>query len=284
MKIRYWGTAAAEGIPALFCDCEVCKEAREKGGRYVRMRAQVMLDNSLLVDFGPDTYANSVRFRFDLSSVKDVLITHVHADHFYPTDLFCRQMSMGRVLSTPLLTLHGSEDVRDIAMRTWSVTAPADPDRLLQQKRVAFHEMQPFETYSIGDFQVTPLPARHNTAHPHVYIFEKNGKTLFLYNDSGYLCDEAMAFLKQKGIRFDLVSYDCTYGAQDAGESSRHMGIPNNVEMQRRFIHNGNYKENTVSVITHFSHNTPTVGYGDMVKIAQSHGFTLAYDGLEIEI
>ena len=32
MKIHYLGTAAAEGWPALFCDCENCRRARiEKG-------------------------------------------------------------------------------------------------------------------------------------------------------------------------------------------------------------------------------------------------------------
>lgn len=282
MKIRYWGTAAAEGIPALFCDCKVCREAREKGGRYVRMRSQVMLDDSVLVDFGPDTYANTVRFRCDLSAIEHVVITHVHEDHFYPTDLFCRQIGMGTVLNTPTLTLHGSEDVKAMAMRIWGVIAPEEPDRLLKQNRVAFHEMEAYQTYRVGDLNVTPLPATHNTPHPFVYIFEKAQKTMLLYNDSGYLSEETMSWLKEKGVQFDLVSYDCTHGEKGAG--SRHMGIPDNLEMQRRFIKNGNYKENTVSVITHFSHNIQTAGYGDMEKIAEENGFVLAYDGLEIEI
>ena len=31
MKIKYLGTAAAEGVPAIFCNCETCKEARKLG-------------------------------------------------------------------------------------------------------------------------------------------------------------------------------------------------------------------------------------------------------------
>ena len=31
MKIQYLGTAAAEGIPAIFCECETCKKTRELG-------------------------------------------------------------------------------------------------------------------------------------------------------------------------------------------------------------------------------------------------------------
>ncbi len=33
MKLKYLGTAAAEGIPALFCRCEMCAYARKAGGK-----------------------------------------------------------------------------------------------------------------------------------------------------------------------------------------------------------------------------------------------------------
>ena len=45
MKFHFLGTAAAEGIPALFCECAVCKEAREKGGRFIRTRSQALIDD-----------------------------------------------------------------------------------------------------------------------------------------------------------------------------------------------------------------------------------------------
>lgn len=32
MKIKYLGTAAAEGVPAIFCRCEVCRKIKG-GGR-----------------------------------------------------------------------------------------------------------------------------------------------------------------------------------------------------------------------------------------------------------
>ena len=56
MKIRYLGTAAAEGWPALFCSCPICTHAREHGGKNLRTRTQAILDDDLLIDFPPDTY------------------------------------------------------------------------------------------------------------------------------------------------------------------------------------------------------------------------------------
>ena len=61
MKIKYLGTAAAEGWPALFCDCPSCQKARELGGKNIRTRAQAVVDGRLLIDFGPDTYLHVIR-------------------------------------------------------------------------------------------------------------------------------------------------------------------------------------------------------------------------------
>lgn len=56
MKLKYLGTAAAEGWPALFCHCEACKKARKLGGKNIRTRSQAIADNRLLIDFCADTY------------------------------------------------------------------------------------------------------------------------------------------------------------------------------------------------------------------------------------
>ena len=61
MKITYLGTAASEGLPAPFCTCEVCRRAREAGGKSVRTRSQALVDESLLIDFPPDTYLHWLR-------------------------------------------------------------------------------------------------------------------------------------------------------------------------------------------------------------------------------
>ena len=55
MRIKYLGTTAYEGVPSLFCECKNCKLARIKGGRNIRTRCQSLINNDLLIDFGPDT-------------------------------------------------------------------------------------------------------------------------------------------------------------------------------------------------------------------------------------
>ena len=86
MRIKYLGTAAAEGVPGIFCDCENCKRARKLGGKNIRTRSQAILDDTLLIDFPADTYMHFLRFNLPLTKIKSCIITHSHMDHLYPVE------------------------------------------------------------------------------------------------------------------------------------------------------------------------------------------------------
>ena len=54
MHFQYLGTAAAEGWPAVFCNCPLCKRAALLGGRNIRTRSQALINKDLLIDLPPD--------------------------------------------------------------------------------------------------------------------------------------------------------------------------------------------------------------------------------------
>ena len=90
MRIRYLGTAAAEGWPALFCRCEACRKAASLGGKNIRTRAQAVIDDRILMDLGPDTYLHMLHQGLDLPAIHTLLVTHAHQDHWYPLELLLR--------------------------------------------------------------------------------------------------------------------------------------------------------------------------------------------------
>ena len=47
MKIKYLGTAAAEGIPSPYCTCENCRKAWERRGKDIRSRSQAVYVNGI---------------------------------------------------------------------------------------------------------------------------------------------------------------------------------------------------------------------------------------------
>ena len=90
MKIKYLGTGASEGIPGLFCHCPVCEYARRQGGKEIRTRAQAMVNEDILLDFGPDTYLHLLRYQLDLAKIRACLVTHTHGDHLFENELLMR--------------------------------------------------------------------------------------------------------------------------------------------------------------------------------------------------
>ena len=63
MEILFLGTAAAEGTPAVFCDCKMCRYAREKGGKEIRSRSGALIDGKLKISVLPKA-DESERFFF----------------------------------------------------------------------------------------------------------------------------------------------------------------------------------------------------------------------------
>ena len=81
-KLRFWGTSAGEGIPNPFCDCRFCQNAREKGGRELRLRSSFRIDEANMIDIGADFVGAAHKLGESLSGVRNVLFTHTHDDHF----------------------------------------------------------------------------------------------------------------------------------------------------------------------------------------------------------
>ena len=87
MRIQILGTAAAEGWPAIFCACETCRRARAVGGKNLRTRASIQIDDHYKIDFPPDTFCHVLRYGLDLSQLRCLFVTHSHYDHFASSEL-----------------------------------------------------------------------------------------------------------------------------------------------------------------------------------------------------
>ncbi|AJS61587.1 beta-lactamase [Paenibacillus sp. IHBB 10380] len=77
----FLGTGDAMGVPRVYCDCDVCTEAREQGVNR-RLRSSVLVngsDGSFLIDCGPD-WRSQMEALGQRMTYK-ILITHAHFDH-----------------------------------------------------------------------------------------------------------------------------------------------------------------------------------------------------------
>lgn len=267
MYITYQGTAAAEGAPAIFCDCAHCRYARKAGGKEIRMRSGALIDGKLKLDFGADAYAQSLRFQQSYADVQHILITHSHRDHFVPEDI-CRVTPPDAHRET---AVHVYGDAR--------VGEGLGP--YLQRKNLLFTRLEPFKTYDIDGYQVTPLCAVHAIGtgeEPLFYLIEKDGRRLLYMHDTDLPTEEDMRFLK--GRRMDMISMDCTNGVFNF-DYIGHMSIEKNLLLRGKLIENGTADEETVFVANHFSHNG-LAPHEELEK--RLPGFIVAYDGLTLTV
>ncbi len=274
MKIRYLGTAAAEAVPAVFCACEVCKRARERGGRNIRSRSQALIDGSVMIDFPADTFFHLVRDGIDLLDVKTVLFTHTHEDHFYPTEFYYLHPGFSHPTPDYSLDVYGSPDITGPIAKTVPKGTPF----------LSVHETAPYEPFRAGHLTVTALPAVHGTQHPYIYALTDGEKSLLYCHDSGIPTDEVFDYLVKTGWKFDLVSLDCTEGSHDSIGYNAHMCLGWNIVTRRRLLSLGLASDQSVFVLNHFSHNGKDALYDDFVTIAEKEGFLTSYDGMTVEI
>ena len=71
----------------MFCECNHCQESRKLGGKNIRTRTSVQIDEHILVDFSPDSYAHVVYCGLKLTDIQHLFISHTHPDHLYAEDL-----------------------------------------------------------------------------------------------------------------------------------------------------------------------------------------------------
>lgn len=279
MKIKYLGTAAAEGFPAAFCNCDFCKRARGDLGREMRTRSQAIVNGDLLIDFPPESYVHAMRYGLDLSAVENLLVTHSHTDHFYAQEFVNRGYRFAYRMKTPALSVYGNEEVGAVFEEgTRREIRPAVAEGL------QFHCVHPYEDLKVGAYRVLTLPARHgNKEEALLYCISQEGKSILWLNDSGPLLEEVYPFLEKKGIKADMVSFDCTFADEEHPSSERHMNIFQNMEAREKMVKYHIVDQNTKYYVTHFSHNGAP--FRDrMEQMAARYGFIAAYDGCEAEV
>ena len=277
MKIRYLGTGAAEGVPAMFCNCDVCKAIRKKGKAEFRTRTQVLLDDKICIDFPPEAYSHALGFGVNLSALEYLLVTHSHMDHFYAHDFILRGYKYASLECDKLHIFGNSEVGKVLAECTAREMKPE------VACHIDFTEIAPYEVFEACGYRIIAIPATHSkTEDALLYYVEHDGKGYLHLYDTGIVCDKALEFLAEKGAKANLVSFDCTFGENFGGAGARHMGIADDMLIKDKLFALGVINADTKLVVTHFSHNcNPT--RERLKALEEKYSVVAAYDGLEID-
>ncbi|MCH5155678.1 MAG: hypothetical protein J1F69_03645 [Clostridiales bacterium] len=278
MRLMFLGTAAAEGVPAVFCNCKTCLNAKQKGGKDVRTRSQILIDDDTLFDFPMDTYMHMLRYGLDLSAVKRVLITHSHMDHCYPQEFCMRGGPFAKDMTVGKVEVYGNAKVCEMF-----ISDTAREIRPVVKDGIELKALRPYDEIKSDDMRIIALPASHTVGEDClVYYVERKGVGVLLLNDTGVLDKTVYIKLAEMNVNVRAAICDCTYGAIRHG-AGRHMGLYDIVDQKSIMTHAGVLKDDALVIATHLSHNTD-LDYNGISALAKDYNIVVAYDGMTVSI
>lgn len=277
MKLHILGSGGGEGYPALFCNCVRCNAARKAGGKSVRTLSQSLIDDRLLIDFPVDTPTHFRKNGLSMGDVENVLITHVHADHYCPQLFEIRGNCFAHDLKYEKLNVYGNADVERLFNGFYKLFPICDDVR----ENIVFHTLNPRDKLQIGNYTVTVLKAIHAPEQVALNYIIDDGKSALLYLiDTGYPTDETIDFLANYPRKFGGVMMDGTMGS---GYYVRHMNFVENIKLKNKLMEVGAADENTKFVVAHITHNYAGL-HEEIEAFFKESGILVAFDDMTLEV
>jgi adenosylcobinamide kinase/adenosylcobinamide-phosphate guanylyltransferase len=237
MQVRLLGSGAADGWPNPFCTCASCEAQRAHG--VARVSTSALVDDTLLLDLGPDTARAAERAGVRLGGVRHVLVTHAHPDHWAPAALLWRQWARP---GAPLVLAAPAPVVDEAAH--W-----LGPDAPVQRRALA-----PGDELALGGYRVRALAAAHEVPCLLYEVTGPDGARLLYATDTGPLPQPTLAALE--GADLDLLLLEQTFG-DHTSHGTQHHDLPafgaTLAELRRR----GTVGEGCRVVAVHLGHHNP---------------------------
>jgi phosphoribosyl 1,2-cyclic phosphate phosphodiesterase len=269
MRLFFLGSAASEGYPGIFCNCASCRQARALGGKNLRFRSALLVNDNLLIDFGPDIQASALRFNRSLWSVSTGLVTHAHSDHFYTGNFGMRGDAFTGKLPPPTLQLYGPQEVATIL---------ADSFKDLAALHVESHTVHAFNSWENDGYTFTAYQAFHAVDSLEALFYSvDDGEHACLYaTDTGSFPEDTRKALK--GRSFDVIIMEETMGE---GQYAQHLGFTTFLEQVQWMRAEGMLRPGGRVIAHHLSHSGNPL-HEQLVTLFSPHDVEVAYDGLEI--
>mgnify|MGYP000234244965 CR=1 FL=1 len=254
MRIQFLGTGAAEGIPAINCDCSHCSRARREGGKLVRGRNAILFSlpgYQLLLDTPPDIKVSLAKYK--IRRIDGIFLTHSHHDHSGGLEEFLFwKAELDLFAETKMYEALRRED--------WGDKLP----------EIAFHcAFYPGMAIRFDGFFFTPFAVYHPTPCFGLALYESGRKVVYTSDTSNRFSNYACCLMEKADL---LIVNTPRFSPphEDHITSTEAVALKDRVGARHL-------------ILTHFNHeNKPHDELEEWAKGLK--GVTVAYDGLAIEI
>ncbi|OGD94048.1 hypothetical protein A2697_03515 [Candidatus Curtissbacteria bacterium RIFCSPHIGHO2_01_FULL_41_44] len=263
MRIRFLGTSAGWPLPRLGCKCEICSSTDPKDKR---TRTQILIDDSVLLDAGPETYNHLISLDSIASKLKAILVSHEHPDHIL--GLWDLPHIYGRAENNiDKINLYITHPVLNGIRRVFAT--PFQPIKPTIVK--------PNQTFNINHAQAQYFPVIHGKT-PAFGVKYKDGKILAYIPDFNRILPSQQRIIRDCHL---LIIDGSSLGK--LGQSPTHISIEDGVKIAQ------NLKAKNVYFV-HIGHKTGTHQFLEEYlrknlprrQAGAGPNFHIAYDGLEL--
>jgi phosphoribosyl 1,2-cyclic phosphate phosphodiesterase len=277
MKIKILGSGGWEGIPAPFCNCRVCKIAKENpNSKNNRTRPEILIETEkgkFLIEISPDIRLQSAKF--NLSSIKDFLISHWHFDHMYGLlDLH----TWSEFIMNGKINLYCSQKTKEWLDRNFAH---------ILKEIVVLKRFQTFELYGV---KITALPVYHmfsqdkdlkeeELENTFTFFLEKDNKKVVYLPDYFKIPEKTINLIKNS----DVIIMDGTYLFEEQFPNKPEQ---NGLKSDPDHLHGNQILElanslNANRIIFHSVTHLTEKTHKELQELLPTNMF-LSYDGMEI--
>ena len=260
-RFTFMGTGAGCGVPAFFCECPACEEAR-RNSEVARGDCGVMvrgLDEqgaprvgaTLLIDTPPDT--RHQLNREGVRTIDQLLYTHWHSDHI--GGLLEMEYMVELVTKSKLATFGSAYTLAQIETEFAWMCDDLDLRQLVD-----------FDTVEYDGVRYTALPVTHAPG-TFGFLIETDETRLFYASDTGLLPPET----KERIRGVDVLAMDATYWGDcpcPAAHHSVQQCIEEGLELDAKTIYLTHLCMHYTEPITHAQLDEYLVQYGGRVRQA----------------
>lgn len=249
-----------------------------------------LVNDDLLIDFGPDLHAAATNLRLNLDTVRYGLQTHPHSDHLHMVTFFSRTSVAPDAAPETLQYVCGKSTGE--RLNYWLFEGDTtgqslrDPD--VQEKyRLRITEIEPWQEVRLGDeYRVQSVTATHNApgVEPMVYIKElATGSQVFYGSDTGTLTDGTWGRLAAGGWRFGVFVLEHSFGVAPRPDYPYHMDPRTFLAEIGRAREAGVLTREKNIYATHLSHlgHTTHERFSEQVE---PHGYEIGHDGMTVNV
>lgn len=261
MRITVIGSGSAYGVPTVggyWGDCNPDNPKNRRTGPSITVESDT---TKILVDLSADFREQSERHA--IRDLDAILFTHGHADHIMGNFHLPMMMRYFNEKNLPLYALDSTRN--DIEKVFWYQHTPGMKVNYSGQGRPYWENVEPYESFTVGDIAVMPVAQEHGSITSLGFGFGN-----FAYSTDFNAFPEE-TYKQLEGLDCWLV------------ECNSLTRKKNSVEVKHQFLENIlTFVERIKPKQTYLTHMDTTMDY-DSVKQMLPDGVDLAYDGLVLD-